>query len=268
MIGTASIDKGVNIPQIGLGTFDLKAEEILAGIQVGYRLLDTAWQYRNEGEVGKAVKESGIKREEITITTKLWTEDIRKNRVREECEESLRALQMDYVDLYLIHWPAKGFECAWEIMTRLKEEGKIKAAGVSNFQEHHLEALERVSKMRPALNQIECHPYFRNEGLIKYCLVKDIAAQAWCPLGGSYSQLVSDHRLKPLAEKYRKTPAQIVLRWHLQRNVLIIPRTSNRQHLVSNQDIFDFRLDSHDMEEIDSMDTGHRIGADPDCFDF
>ena len=163
MIGAVSIDKDMNVPMIGLGTFDLKAEEILAGIQVGYRLLDTAWQYGNEAEVGKAVKESGVKREEIIITTKLWTDDIRKRRVREACEESLRAFRMDYVDLYLIHWPAEGFEYAWEIMTQLKEEGKIRAVGVSNFQEHHLKALERVSATRPVLNQIECHPYFRNQ---------------------------------------------------------------------------------------------------------
>ena len=188
--------------------------------------------------------------------------------MREELEESLKALQTDYVDLYLIHWPAIGFERAWETMARLKEEGKVREIGVCNFEPHHFEELERVSGIVPVLNQIESHPYFQNTELIQYCKGRGVLAQAWCPLGGSYSKLTEEPVFGELAKKYGKTSAQIILRWHLQRGVWIIPRSGNPVRQRDNKELFDFALDDADMERIGRMDTGHRMGADPDCFNF
>ena len=159
---------GLKIPQIGLGSFDLKADAICNAIQSGYTLIDTAWQYGNEKEVGKAIKKSGKSREDIIISTKLWTEDIRQNQIQKEFDESLRNLQTDYVDIYLIHWPAVGFERAWETMAMLKEKGKIKEIGVCNFTPLHFDKLAKVSGIIPILNQIESHPYYQNANLIKY----------------------------------------------------------------------------------------------------
>ncbi len=258
----------IAIPQIGLGTYDLKEAEIGSGLEAGYRLLDTAWQYGNEKEVGKAVKASGIKREELFITTKLWTEDIRLGKVREELEESLRNLQMEYVDLYLIHWPAEKFEAAWAEMVKLKEEGKIRAIGVSNFQIRHFKQLMQASEIVPILNQAEYHPYFQNRDIVSYCAKNRIAVQAWCPLGGSYANFTKKEVFTLLADKYGKTPAQIILRWHIQKGMLAIPRSSDRNRQKENLDVFSFRLLPEDMKIIDMLDTGQRIGPGPDNFQF
>lgn len=258
---------GTKIPKIGLGTFDLKTASIRNGLETGYRLLDTAWQYGNEAEVGTAVRESGIGREGIFITTKLWTDHIRAGKVREALEESLRNLKMDYVDLYLIHWPAGGYEKAWEEMISLMEEGKTRNIGVSNFQEHHLDAIADTG-VAPAVNQIESHPYFRNDEVIDACRRKNIPVQAWCPLGGPYSNLKSNRLFEELSYKYDKTPAQVILRWHMQRGMMVIPRSSNIKRLRDNIQIFDFELDETDMMKINALDTGKRMGADPDHINF
>lgn len=261
------IGEEIMIPQIGLGTYDLKSDSIRNGIDVGYRLLDTAWQYGNECEVGKAVRESGIDRREFFVITKLWTEQIRMFKVREALEESLQNLKMDYVDMYLIHWPVDGFEKAWEEMNLLMEEGKIKTIGVSNFNKQHLDRIGDIGVL-PAVNQIESHPYFRNDEMIKECVNRNIKVQAWCPLGGSYGNLKTDKLFGEMAQKYDRTPAQIILRWHIQRGMLIIPRSSNIQRLKGNMDIFDFELNEADMNKINDLDTGRRVGADPDNFNF
>ncbi len=255
------------IPQIGLGTFDLKEESIRSGIEIGYRLIDTAWQYGNEKEVGNAVRTCSIPREDIFVTTKLWTEHVRTNSTRNALEESLRNLQLEYIDLYLIHWPAEGYEKAWETMIQLKEEGKIKNIGVSNFTEEQLKNLESYG-VKPVLNQIESHPYFRNDDLIQECEKRGILAQVWCPLGGSYSNLKANQVFERLSEKYGKTPAQIILRWHIQRKVLLIPRSKNYQRLKENVEVFDFQLEKEDMRKIDELETGKRMGADPKNFNF
>jgi len=262
------LNNELSVPQIGLGTYDLKADSIKAAMDIGYRLIDTAWQYGNETEVGKAVKESGVGRENVFITTKLWTDDIRSGKIREAFEKSLKNLQTDYLDLYLIHWPAKGFEKAWEVMTELYSERKIRAIGVSNFNQHHFEELSKISDIVPVLNQIESHPCFQNKDVIGYCRKNNIAVQAWCPLGGSFSHLVDNDIFKPIAAKHKKTPAQIILRWHLQREVMIIPRSSKKERLKTNIDLFDFNLDNNDMDIINKLDTGYRMGSDPDNFNF
>lgn len=262
------LNEGYFIPKLGLGSFDLKEKSISEAIDLGYRLIDTAWQYGNESEVGKAVKQSGIKREEIFITTKLWTDNIRENRVEEGLEESLKNLQTDYVDLYLIHWPAKGFEKAWLEMAKLKEQGKVRNIGVSNFNKHHFDELKQLSDIIPVLNQIERHPYFHNSEIVDYCQNNGILVQAWCPLGSPFGNLMNNTILKNLAEKYNKDSAQIILRWHIQKGILVIPRSVSAEHLKSNIDIFDFELSKDDMDVIDKLNTGKRIGADPDNFDF
>lgn len=259
---------GLRIPQIGLGSYSLKADEIYNAIQSGYTLIDTAWQYGNEEEVAKAIKKSGKSREDIIISTKLWTEDIRKNQIQKEFEESLRNLQTNYIDIYLIHWPAVGFERAWETMLKLKEEGKIREIGVCNFNPHHFDELKKVSGIVPILNQIESHPYFQNTKMIEFCKERKIIPQAWCPLGGAYSKLVEDDFLKDVSEKYGKTPAQIILKWHLQRGIWVIPRSIDRGRQIDNIDLFDFELEIGDIEKINQMDTGNRIGPDPDNFNF
>ena len=261
------LSESVRIPQIGLGTFDLKEESILNGLEAGYRLLDTAWQYRNECEVGKAIKHSGLKREEIFITTKIWTDFIRSGEIEKALHESLENLTLDYIDLLLIHWPATGYESAWEKMIELREKGLVKNIGVSNFTAQMIDNIS-VSGVLPVVNQIESHPYFQNDEVIDFCKEKNIMPQAWCPLGGSYSDLKNNPLFEELSGKYSKSPAQIILRWHIQRNMLIIPRTQNKERLRDNMDIFDFELSSEDVKKINSLNTGRRMGADPENFNF
>lgn len=260
--------QGFSIPQIGLGTFGLKEPHILEALRLGYRLIDTAWQYGNEADVGRAVRASGVERGELSVTTKLWTEDIRRRRAREALEESLRNLMTEYVDLYLIHWPAEGFEQAWLEMGKLKAEGKIRALGVSNFQMHHFEKLREVSDGFPAVNQIECHPFFQNREVSDYCRRHGVAVQAWCPLGGSYARFFEKEIFGDMGKKYQKSPAQIILRWHVQRGMCAIPRSSHPARLRENLEVFGFQLEDADMARIDALDTGRRIGADPDRFQF
>lgn len=261
------VSETVRIPQIGLGTFDLKEESILNGLEAGYRLLDTAWQYKNEQEVGKAIKKSGINREELFVTTKIWTDFIRSGEIEKALHESLENLTLDYIDLLLIHWPATGYESAWEKMIELREKGLVKNIGVSNFTAQMIDNIS-VSGVLPVVNQIESHPYFQNDEVIDFCKEKNIMPQAWCPLGGSYSDLKNNALFEELSGKYSKSPAQIILRWHIQRNMLIIPRTQNKERLRDNMDIFDFELSSEDVKKINSLNTGRRMGADPDCFNF
>lgn len=262
------VEQGFSIPQIGLGTFDLKELHILEALQLGYRLIDTAWQYGNEREAGRAIKASGLDRGELFVTTKLWTEAIRQKRVRETLEDSLRNLMMEYVDLYLIHWPADGFEQAWLEMEKLKAEGKIRAIGVSNFQPHHIEALRNVSDTFPVINQIERHPFYHNKEVTAYCRKQGMAVQAWCPLGGAHARFFEKEIFRDMGRKYQKSPAQIILRWHIQKGIYVIPRSSHPIRLKDNLEVFDFRLDDADVDLIDALDTGRRIGADPDNFQF
>ena len=182
--------------------------------------------------------------------------------------ESLEALRTDYIDLYLIHWPADGFEQAWADLEELYVVGKIKAIGVSNFHRLHLEQLEKTAKILPAVNQIESHPYLSNQELIDLCHSKGMAVEVWSPLGGIKGNVLEDAVLHELASKYGKTPAQIVLRWDIQRNVIVIPKSVHRERILSNQDVFDFELSQEDMALISSLNRNQRVGSDPDHFDF
>lgn len=262
------LNNGMNMPQLGIGGFSQSEDAIGIALSLGYRLIDTAAQYGNEEQVGDAIRNSSAGRDEIFLTTKLWTEDIRRNKTREAFFESLRRLQTDYVDLYLVHWPAEGFESAWLEMEKLLKEGYIRAIGVSNFHPKHFAKLEEIASVRPVLNQVESHPRFRNQELIDCCAGKDIKTEAWCPFGGTGARMLQNTTLLELAEKYQKTSAQIILRWDMQRGIIAIPRSAHKERMLENMQIFDFSLTKEDMEKINDLDTGKRIGADPEDFDF
>ena len=273
LVNNIVLNNGVTIPQIGIGVFltpqgEVTENSVRWALEAGYRHVDTAMIYENEEDVGNAIKAGLVAREDIFITTKLWNEDIRQGRAREAFFESLKRLQTDYVDLYLIHWPATGYEEAWKVMEELYKEGRIKAIGVSNFQIHHLEQLEKIASVVPAVNQIESHPYFTNQEVIDYCKEKNIAVEVWSPLGGTGGNLLEDETLRELAAKYGKTPAQIVIRWDIQREVIVLPKSVHRDRIISNLDVFDFELEKEDMERIDRLNKDMRIGAHPDTFTF
>lgn len=258
----------IEIPMVGLGTYDLKEEEIQNGIRSGYRMFDTASQYENEEEVGRAIKRSGVSRREIIISTKLWTEDIRRHNVRQAALDSLKRLDTDYIDIFLIHWPAEGYTEAWLEMEKLLREGLVRSIGVCNCNRRHLEALQSMSEIKPVINQIESHPVFSNDDLIQYCKEIKIQTEAWCPLGGSYAKLTQKKELVDIAGKYGVSVAQLILRWHLQRGVIVIPRSSRAEHQRSNLDLFGFDIRDEDMLLISNLNTNKRLGADPDNFNF
>ncbi len=267
------LNNGVKIPQLGLGVFRSPAGQdtrnaVKWALDSGYRHIDTAKIYENEADVGIAIEESGVKREDIFLTTKLWNDDIRAGRAEEAFYESLERLRTDYVDLYLIHWPADGFEQAWITMEKLYNEGRIKAIGLSNFHESHLEKIKKTATVKPVVNQIESHPYFNNQNLINLCLKQGIQVEVWSPLGGTGGNVLQDKAINELAVKYGKSAAQIVIRWDIQRNVIVIPKSVHKERIKANLDVFDFELSKEDMQIIDNLDRNLRVGADPDNFDF
>ncbi|KFJ08393.1 putative glyoxal reductase [Bifidobacterium tsurumiense] len=272
-IDNITLNNGVQIPQLGLGVFqtpsgEVTVEAVREALKTGYRHIDTAMIYHNEESVGEGIRQSGVAREEIFVTTKLWNDDVRAGRAKEAFEESLKRLGLDYVDLYLIHWPADGWEKAWEQLQELAKEKRVRAIGVSNFQQHHLERLLSMSDVVPAADQIESSPQFANQELIDFAHSKGIAIEAWSPLGGTGGNLLSDPRLAPIAEHHGKSAAQVVIRWHLQRGVIVLPKSTHAERIRQNFDVADFTLDDQEMAAINAIDTGKRNGADPDNFNF
>lgn len=267
------LNNGVKIPEIGLGVFRVQEEDtenvVKWAIDAGYRHIDTASVYENEQAVGKAIKESGVNREDLFVTTKIWNSDIRQNRVKEAFDESLERLGMDYVDMCLIHWPVENSEIAYKQMEELYTAGKIKAIGVSNFQKHHMKELEKHITVLPTVNQIESNPRFANQELIDWCFSKGIAVEAYSPLGGSIdNNILNNHVLSAIAEKYNKCVAQIVIRWHLQRGLIVLPKSIHQDRIIQNIDVYDFSLNDEEMDKINSLDLNIRTGSDPDHFDF
>lgn len=271
---TLTMNNGVQIPQLGLGVFqtpDGKAtsQAVTWALQAGYRHIDTAMIYGNEESVGQGIRDSGLKRRDVFLTTKLWNDDIRSGRAKEAFEESLDRLGTDYVDLYLIHWPAQGWQQAWQDMEELYRQRRVRAIGVCNFQQHHLEELHSISSTKPAVNQIESSPQFVNQELIDYCHGElRIDVEAYSPLGGTGGSVLSDPGLESISRRVGRSPAQVVLRWHIQRGLIVIPKSTHQERIEQNAQVFDFTLDEDDMNAISAMDSGIRAGADPDNFDF
>lgn len=268
-----ALNNDVMIPQLGFGVFKTPAGEatfnaVTTALNAGYHMVDTASVYGNEESVGQAIAHSDVDRSDIFVTTKIWNDDIRKFRTKEAYKESLERLGMDYVDLLLIHWPADGWQKAWDDLQELYSKGSVRAIGVSNFEIKHLQELLEHSDVVPQVDQVESSPQFTNQDLIDFAHEHNIAVEAWSPLGGSDSNLLADTRLLEIGEKYGKSSAQVILRWDLQRNVIPLPKSVHDTRIIQNRHIFDFELDPEEMKAISAMHTGQRNGADPNNFDF
>ncbi|MDL2214659.1 aldo/keto reductase [Dysgonomonas sp. OttesenSCG-928-M03] len=268
------LNNGIEIPAIGLGVFRIEDAKLAqatveSALSVGYRHIDTAMIYENEEAVGKAIKNSGIPRNEIFVTTKLWNDDQRSGKVDEAIDASLKKLGLDYVDLYLVHWPVKGtYVDVWRKMEKVYKDGKSKSIGVSNYHEHHLDDLIKEAEIIPAVNQIECYPYLTQEPLIEYCIEKGIRPEAWGPLGAGKTDVLVNPVIVEIADKYGKTPAQVVLRWNLDRGVVVIPKSSHKERQLENLSITDFKLTTDEITKISSLNKNKRLGSDPDNFNF
>jgi len=269
---SATLHNGVKMPYLGLGVYKVSEGEevefaVKTALAYGYRSIDTAAFYQNERGVGKAIRESGVPREDVFITTKVWNDSHGFENTLKAFEESREKLGVDYIDLYLIHWPVKGkYKETWKALEHLYREKKVRAIGVSNFHIHHLEDLMADCEIKPMVNQIEFHPKLTQRELLAYCQKHDIQVEAWSPLmRGNYF----DHpTLTELAKKYNRTVAQIILRWDIQQKVVTIPKSVNADRIKENAQIFDFELTEEEMEQIAAMNENLRFGPDPDNFNF
>jgi len=266
------LNNGLKMPWLGFGVLQVNDGQevehaVRYALDIGYRSIDTAAVYKNERGVGKAIRESGIPREDIFLTTKVWNDDQRKKRTLAAFEESLKRLETEYVDLYLVHWPVKGcYQETWQVMEEIYQSGRAKAIGVSNFMIHHLEDLLSDSQILPAVNQIEFHPLLVQPELLKFCQEHKIQVEAWSPL--MQGQIITEPTVQRLAEKYHKTPAQVALRWDLEHEVVTIPKSIHANRIAENADIFDFELSEAEIKALDALDVGRRTGPDPYNFNF
>ena len=254
------LNNGVEMPILGFGVFQVPdAEEcetsVSEAIQVGYRLIDTAAAYGNEEAVGKAIKRSGVAREEIFVTTKLWIQDAGYERAKKAFERSLRNLQLDYLDLYLIHQPYGDVYGSWRAMEELYQAGQIRAIGVSNFQPDRIMDLIVYNEVIPAVNQIETHPFNQQIETQKFLQENNVQIESWGPFAEGKNNIFSNELLLSIAGKYQKTVAQVILRWLTQRGVIAIPKSVRKERIVENFNIFDFELSSEDMNAIATLDT-------------
>jgi diketogulonate reductase-like aldo/keto reductase len=268
---TVTLNNGVKMPWLGLGVFQVSdgrevEQSVSAALKAGYRSIDTAAAYRNEVGVGKAINASGIAREELFITTKLWNADQGYDSTLRAHEASLKKLGLDYVDLYLIHWPVKRkYLETWRAFEALYKDGRIRAIGVSNFHIHHLQDVLDKYPTVPAVNQIELHPRLTQVPLREFCARHGIQAEAWSPIMKGRLDIPV---LVDIANRHGKTPAQVVLRWDLQHGIVTIPKSVHERRIIENADVFDFELSAADMAAIDALDEGYRFGPDPDNFNF
>ena len=271
-----TLHNGVKMPWFGLGVFKVEEgseviDAVKTAISKGYRSIDTAAVYQNEEGVGEGIrqgiKEAGISREELFITSKVWNADFGYESTLEAYETSLKKLGLEYLDLYLIHWPVEGkYKDTWRALETLYTEKRVKAIGVSNFHIHHLQDVMKDATIVPMVNQVEYHPKLTQEELRAFCQQNHIQFEAWSPL--MQGQLLEDEKLKEIADAHGKSVAQIILRWDLQNDVVTIPKSIKEHRIVENASIFDFELSAEEMEKISSLNENKRVGPDPDNFDF
>lgn len=269
---TTTLHNGVKMPWFGLGVWKMGNDEevvqaVKSALDFGYRSIDTAAAYQNEEGVGRAIKESGIPREEIFLTSKVWNSDQGYETTLKAFEATRERLGVDQLDLYLIHWPVEGkYKETWRAMEEIYEQGKVRAIGVSNFHPHHLRDLAAEAKVKPLVNQVEFHPLLSQEELRSFCKGEEIQVEAYSPL--AHGKLLDHSLLNQIGEKYGKSPAQVMIRWDLQHGVVSIPKSSNPERIRENGSVFDFELTKEEMEQIDGLNRNERVGADPDNFDF
>ena len=258
------------MPWFGLGVYKVNdGDEVInavkTAIETGYRSIDTAAFYQNEQGVGIAVKESGVPREELFITTKVWNDDQGYEQTLKAFEKSMKLLDLEYIDLYLVHWPVKGkFKETWKALEKLYRDGRVRAIGVCNFKEHHLQELLADAEIVPAVNQVELHPRLTQQPLREFCQKHNIQVEAWAPI--MRGKLGDNPVLLKIAAKYGKTPAQVILRWDIQHGIVTIPKSARPERIKENADIFDFELTAEEMAEIDALNRDERTGPDPDVF--
>lgn len=272
----STLHNGVEMPWFGIGVFKVEeGAELVNAVKTalvhGYRSVDTAAIYGNEEGVGEGIRqglqEAGLKREDIFVTSKVWNADLGYEETLKAFDTSLEKLGLDYLDLYLIHWPVEGkYIDAWRALETLYQDGRIKAIGVSNFQIHHLKHLMKETEIKPMINQVEYHPRLTQKELLAFCTEQGIQLEAWSPL--MQGQLLDHPVLQEIAKKYGKSAAQVILRWDLQNGVITIPKSTKKHRIEENANVFDFELSADDMKRIDDLNENLRVGPDPDNFDF
>lgn len=264
-----TLHNGVKMPQIGFGVYKVSDEEVKEAVthalNAGYRSIDTAQFYENEAGVGEAIKESGIPREELFITTKVWNSHHGYDKTLEAFEQSIQLLDLEYIDLYLVHWPMPKYDMyveTYKALEKLYRDGRVRAIGVSNFHIEHLERLMDECEILPVVNQVECHPYLQQKELKAFCKKHNIVIESWSPLfrGG---EVLQEEVVKGIADKHGKTPAQVILRWHIEEDSIAIPKSVTPSRIQENIDVFDFRLTDEDVEKIARLNRNQRIGKNP-----
>lgn len=272
LASTTTLHNGIEMPWFGLGVFKVEeGQEVEASVKMaihaGYKSIDTAAIYKNEEGVGKAIRESDVPREELFITTKVWNADQGYDSTLKAFDESMEKLGLEYLDLYLVHWPVKGkYVDTWKALEKLYKDGKVRAIGVSNFQIHHLQDILEVAEVKPMVNQVEYHPKLSQVELLNFCKENEIQLEAWSPL--MQGQLLENEVLKEIAASHDKSVAQVILRWDLQNGVVTIPKSVKEHRIKENADIFDFELSGEEMQKIHGLNEDKRVGPDPDNFDF
>jgi 2,5-diketo-D-gluconate reductase A len=276
-VPSTRLNDGSSIPQLGFGVFQIPPEEtadaVRTALEVGYRHIDTAEAYGNEREVGEAVRDFGIDRADVYITSKLRNGAHAPDDARDAFEGTLAALGFDYLDLFLIHWPLPtlydgDYVSTWRVLEELRGDGRVRSIGLSNFQVEHMERLAAETDVPPAVNQIELHPYFQNEEVRAYDEAHDIATQAWSPI--AQGEVLDDPVITAIAERIGRSPAQVVLRWHIQHGNIVFPKSTTPARIAENFELFDFELEPDDVRQIDGLDQGEagRTGPNPDTFAF
>lgn len=273
---TTTLNNGKAMPWFGIGVFKVEegpelVDAVKAAVAHGYRSIDTAAIYDNERSVGQAIREAlqetGLSREDLFVTSKVWNADLGYEATLAAYETSLEKLGLDYLDLYLIHWPVAGkYKDAWRALEALYKAGRVKAVGVSNFQIHHLEDLMKDAEIKPMVNQVELHPRLSQQALRDFCAQHDIQIEAWSPL--MQGQLLDNPVLQEIGARHSKSVAQVILRWDLQHGIVTIPKSTKTHRIIENASVFDFELTSEEMARIDALNQNLRVGPDPDNFDF